>query len=417
MFQPLRHLLSRVVRTGNLTFIDSRGTAYAFGNDRGQPVVVRLMDRGIERALTIDPELAAGEGYMQGRLLMEKGTVYDFIEIMLHNMESFPLPPWSQTFARMRTITRGLLSLNPVRRSKRNVAHHYDIDPRIYDLFLDNDQQYSCAYFTPGADLEQAQLAKKRHIAAKLRLEPGMTVLDIGSGWGGLALYLAKHAGADVTGITLSQEQINASRERSNQFDGPRKVEFLHRDYRNINGRFDRIVSVGMFEHVGIAHYDTFFAAIRKLLAEDGVALIHTIGRSDKPAATNPFMAKYIFPGGYLPSLSEIMTAIEGSDLIACDIEMLRLHYAKTLRAWRERFLARRAEAVAIAGEEFTRMWEFYLAGAEAAFRYEKLVVFQIQLARRIDTLPITRDYMVETERRLAHRETGAYEGPRLAGE
>ncbi len=417
MFRPLRSLLNRVVRTGNLTFIDSRGSAHTFGNGAGEPVVVRLMDRRIERALAMDPEIAAGEGYMQGRLLMEKGAVYDFIEIMLQNMQSFPLPPWSQTFTRARTVARRLLSLNPVGRSKRNVSRHYDIDPRIYDLILDDDRQYSCAYYTPGADLERAQLAKKRHIAAKLRLEPGMTVLDIGSGWGGLPLYLAEHAGVDVTGITLSDNQVSVSRKRAEEFDGNRQVDFLLRDYRQMSGRFNRIVSVGMFEHVGVAQYGKFFRTIHDLLAEDGVALIHTIGRSDEPAATNPFMAKYIFPGGYLPSLSEIMTAIERSGLIVCDIEMLRLHYAKTLRAWRERFLTRRTEAVAIAGEEFARMWEFYLAGAEAAFRYEKLVVFQIQLARRIDTLPITRDYMLETERLLAARETRSYEGPRLAGE
>jgi cyclopropane-fatty-acyl-phospholipid synthase len=417
MFKPLQIVLDRVVRLGNLTFVDSKGGRFTFGDGTGIPVAVRLADKKLERALVVDPELAAGEGYMQSRLVMEQGTAYDFIALMMRNMAEHPLPPWTQSFSRTRKVLRRVLTHNPVQRARRNVAHHYDIDPRIYDLFLDRDRQYSCAYFTPGADLEHAQLAKKRHIAAKLRLAPGHKVLDIGSGWGGLAFYLAEKAGAEVTGITLSSEQLAHSRERARKSRVSNAVAFDLMDYREVTGRFDRIVSVGMFEHVGVACYDIFFATLRKLLADDGVALLHTIGRTDEPSATNPFIAKYIFPGGYLPSLSEIMAAIERSGLMVCDVEVLRLHYAETLRAWRERFLARRDEAVAIAGEEFTRMWEFYLAGCEASFRYQNLVVFQIQAARRVDTLPTARDYMLETERRLAARDGGIDERPRLAGE
>jgi cyclopropane-fatty-acyl-phospholipid synthase len=297
------------------------------------------------------------------------------------------------------------------------VAHHYDIDPRIYELFLDQDLQYSCAYYTRGADLERAQLLKKRHIAAKLGIEPGQRVLDIGSGWGGLALYLATTCGADVLGVTLSEEQLKQARTRAAKLGLAKSVRFDLQDYRKVEGRFNRIVSVGMFEHVGVPHYAAFFSAIHRLLEDDGVALLHTIGRSDRPTATNPFIANYIFPGGYIPALSEVMSVIERSGLICLDVEVLRLHYAETLRAWRTRFLENRARAVEIAGEEFARMWEFYLAGSEASFRHQGLVVFQIQLAKRTNARPITRDYMLDAERSLAVREGGRLERPHLAGE
>jgi cyclopropane-fatty-acyl-phospholipid synthase len=335
----------------------------------------------------------------------------------MRNIGPGPLPRFAQGLDRVRLLTRRLSQFNPIWRAQRNVAHHYDIDAGIYDLFLDADRQYSCAYFTPGAGLEEAQLAKKRHIAAKLALEDGHRVLDIGSGWGGLALYLAKVAGADVMGVTLSVEQWRIACERARTEGLSRRVRFELQDYRRVAGRFDRIVSVGMFEHVGVNHYGAYFAAIARLLDERGVAVVHSIGRADPPAATNAFIAKYIFPGGYLPALSEVLPAIERSGLIVADIEILRLHYAETLRAWRDRFLRRRDEAVRLKGEEFARMWEFYLAGCEAAFRYQNLMVFQTQLVKRIDALPIVRDYMQAAERRLAHSEHGLAEPPRMAGE
>jgi cyclopropane-fatty-acyl-phospholipid synthase len=306
---------------------------------------------------------------------------------------------------------------NPRGRARRNVQHHYDIDPGIYELFLDPDLQYSCAYFTRGADLARAQLLKKRHITAKLGIQPGQRVLDIGSGWGGLALYLAQTCGAEVHGVTLSEEQLKRAQSRAAKLGLSRSVRFDLADYRKVEGKFDRIVSVGMFEHVGLPHYGAFFGAVARLLEDDGYALLHTIGRSDRPAATNPFITHYIFPGGYIPALSEVMSAVERSGLMCTDVEVLRLHYAETLRAWRTRFLANRARAVEIAGEEFCRMWEFYLAGSEAAFRHQGLVVFQIQLAKRVDALPITRDYMLDAERRLAVREGGKLDRTPLAGE
>jgi cyclopropane-fatty-acyl-phospholipid synthase len=399
MLRLLSLCFSSVVRQGALSVVDSQGTAHAFGDGTGAPVTIALADRAFEWHLVLDPEMAAGEGYMSGRLRVTQGTIYDFIALMMTNMAEQPLPAYAQVLARLRTRLRKIAQFNPAGRSKRNVHHHYDIDPRIYDLFLDADRQYSCAYFAePAMSLADAQAAKKRHIAAKLRIEPGQRVLDIGSGWGGLALYLAQATKADVTGITLSEEQIRIARERANAEAPETLPRFELEDYRALRGTFDRIVSVGMFEHVGLPHYKKFFATIGKLLAPGGTALVHTIGRTDTPTATNPFIARYVFPGGYLPALSEIMVAVEASGLIVSDVEVLRLHYAETLLAWRRRFLANRPLAVAISGEEFCRMWEFYLAGSEAAFRFQNFVVFQLQLTRSIDTLPITRDYMGQAE-------------------
>lgn len=415
MFVPLRRMLSGLTREGNLTFVDSRGAAYCFGDGTGVPVRARVLDRRTEWRLALDPELAAGEAYVTGRLVIEAGTLYDFLSLMMKNAAASPFPHWVRSAGFIRWLTRRFAQFNPLPRSRRNVIHHYDIDPTIFDLFLDSDRQYSCAYFEGVSDLERAQMAKKRHIAAKLNLKPGLRVLDIGSGWGGLGLYLAKLCDVDVTGITLSEEQLAASRIRALSSGADSKVKFEPLDYREIRGTYDRIVSVGMFEHVGITHYKTFFRTIATHLTDDGVALIHTIGRLDRPAATNPFVARYIFPGGYIPALSEVVSAIEHSGLMLTDVEVLRLHYAKTLRCWRERFEKNRTMAVAIAGEEFCRMWEFYLAGSEAGFRHQGLVVFQIQLTNSIDSLPTTRNYMLETERRLSFKDRGRSERPRLA--
>jgi cyclopropane-fatty-acyl-phospholipid synthase len=364
----------------------------------------------------LDPQLALGEGYMQGRLKMIEGRIYDLLALLLSNIQHQPEPRWTRGLVIARYLIRRITQFNPSGRARRNVAHHYDINGAIYDLFLDRDRQYSCGYFTDGASLEEAQLAKKRHLAAKLAIGEGQRVLDIGSGWGGLGLYLAKIGHCDVTGVTLSNEQLKISRERALKEGLARVAHFEFMDYRQVEGRFDRIVSVGMFEHVGVNHYVTFFRKVRDLLADDGVALIHTIGRSEPPTVTNPFIAKYIFPGGYIPALSEMVAAIERSGLMISDLEILRLHYADTLRAWRERFLANWDKAAGILDERFCRMWEYYLAGSETAFRYQNLVVFQVQLVKRIEALPTTRDYMLTDEQRLREREE--FEArPRMAGE
>ena len=288
------------------------------------------------------------------------------------------------------------------RRSKRNVAHHYDLSDRLYDLFLDADRQYSCAYYTdPANTLEQAQADKKAHIAAKLALAPGMTVLDIGCGWGGMALYLHQHTGAEVLGVTLSEEQLKVARARAAAAGVADKVKFELIDYRHVKGKFDRIVSVGMFEHVGPAHYTTFFRQCRDLLSDDGVMLLHTIGRMGGPGVTDAWTTKYIFPGGYNPALSEIISANEGLRFMVTDVEVLRLHYGYTLDAWYDRTVAARDQIVALYDERFFRMWQFYLAGAGAAFQFGGMVNYQVQLAKNRHVLPITRDYMIEGERAM----------------
>ncbi len=417
MFWPLESILRRTVASGNLTVVDAQGRQHHFGDGIGARVAIRLTDRAAERAIAFDPQLALGEVYMQGRLTVESGSIYDFLDLVMRNSAQRPAPRWLRWLDGMRRWPRRLHQFNPVFRARRNASFHYDIDGAIYELFLDPDRQYSCAYFTPGADLAEAQQAKKRHIASKLALGPGYKVLDIGSGWGGLALGLAAGSGCQVKGITLSSEQLAVARERARKQGLQSMVEFALEDYRQVSGTFDRIVSVGMFEHVGVNHYPAFFRRIARLLDTDGVALLHSIGRSDGPGFTNPFIARYIFPGGYFPALSEVLPAIERAGLIVSDVEILRLHYAETLKAWRERFMAHRTTAAQRKGEAFCRMWEFYLAGSEAAFRHQGLVVFQIQLVKRIDALPITRDYMTESERRL-HREARRPSEPtQLAGE
>jgi cyclopropane-fatty-acyl-phospholipid synthase len=298
--------------------------------------------------------------------------------------------------AHARFLARRLIQGNGRTRARQNVAHHYDLSGALYDLFLDADRQYSCAFFErPGDTLEMAQQNKKRRIAAKLSLRRGMRVLDIGSGWGGMGIYLAEAHGAEVRGITLSAEQLRVARSRAAGAGLASRVHFSLEDYRETQGPFDRIVSVGMFEHVGIGHYDAYFRKIAALLADDGVALVHSIGRSDGPGVTNPWIGKYIFPGGYAPALSEVLPAVERAGLIVTDIEILRLHYAQTLQEWRRRFLEHRDAACALYDERFCRMWEFYLAASEMAFRWQGNIVFQLQLARRMDALPLTRDYMI----------------------
>ncbi len=402
----LRTFLKQVVQQGTLAVETASGLRFTVGDGTGEPLAIRLADKGAARQLVLNPALAFGELFMEGRLVVTQGSIYDVLSLACWNLK-LEEPHWiAKARTRLRTALRGLQQRNCARRAKRNVAHHYDLDGRLYDLFLDPDRQYSCAYFEqPGQSLTEAQLAKKRHIAAKLLVEPGQQVLDIGCGWGGLALYLAEHCGADVTGVTLSDEQLGIAGGRAQERGLSSQTEFRLQDYRAVSDTFDRIVSVGMFEHVGVGYYGAFFAKAAELLADDGVMLLHSIGRMDGPGACNPWIAKFIFPGAYSPALSEVLPAIERAGLCVTDIEILRLHYAETLRAWRERFLARREEAKALYDERFCRMWEFYLAACECAFRHCGLMVFQIQLAKRQDAVPLTRDYIAAREAALKAKE------------
>jgi cyclopropane-fatty-acyl-phospholipid synthase len=389
-----------------LRLIDADGCAHDFGDGSGPPIVAHITERATERLFILNPALAIGEAYMDGRLVIERGTIYDFLELLLSNIDYAHWPHWARSVETFRFAGRWLRQFNPRPRAKRNVEHHYDLDGHLYDLFLDSDRQYSCAYFEQeGMSLEEAQAAKKRHLAAKLNLRDRLKVLDIGSGWGGLGLYLAKSAHVDVTGVTLSEEQLKSSQERARAEGLAKAVSFELRDYREVQGQFDRIVSVGMFEHVGVVHYRSFFEKIRSLLSPNGAALIHSIGRFDGPASTNPFIDKYIFPGGYIPALSEVLPAVEHAGLLVTDVEILRLHYAMTLRHWRQRFRASWHTAVERYGERFCRMWEFYLAGAETGFRYQNLMVFQLQLSKDQTALPLTRDYFHTAEQELRARD------------
>jgi cyclopropane-fatty-acyl-phospholipid synthase len=400
----LARLCDALVRDGALTLIDAHGRTHRFGSPRRAPdVVVRLSDPGLHVKLATSPHLALGEAYMDGTLTVERGDIYDLLDLWarnLHRVGGHPLSRFERAFTRAVTF---LQQYNPIRRARRNVAHHYDLSDVLYDHFLDYDRQYSCALFTdPRMTLEEAQDAKKRHIAGKLLLRPGQRVLDIGCGWGGLALYLADTEDVEVTGITLSAQQLAVARRRAAEAQLAGRVAFHLRDFREETGRYDRIVSVGMFEHVGRAHFGAFFSKITELLDEDGVALLHAIGRMDGPSATSPWLRKYIFPGSYIPALSEVLPAIERARLWVTDVEVLRLHYAETLRHWRRRFLSSWRQVAELYDERFCRMWEFYLAQAEAGFRRGGFMVFQVQLGKRIDAVPLTRDYLYEGHREAA---------------
>ena len=413
----LRTFLKQVVQHGTLEVEDASGSRFTVGDGTASPLAIRFADKGAPRQLLLNPALAFGELFMDGRLCVTQGSIYDVLSLAAANLKLQEPNPIAKARTRLRTALRHLHQRNSARRAKRNVAHHYDLDGRLYDLFLDPDRQYSCAYFEqPGQSLSEAQLAKKRHIAAKLLVEPDQRVLDIGCGWGGLALYLADHCGAAVTGVTLSEEQFTIANARARERNLASRISFRLQDYRAVRGTFDRIVSVGMFEHVGVGYYGAFFNKAAELLADDGVMVLHSIGRMDGPGACNPWIDKYIFPGGYIPALSEVLPPIERAGFVVADIEILRLHYAETLRAWRERFLARREEAKALYDERFCRMWEFYLAACECAFRHCGLMVFQIQLAKQQDAVPLTRDYIAAREAALAARE-GCQPGVQIAAE
>jgi len=397
-------LFRALIRHGPLTVIDAAGQSRVYGrsSEATRALTIRLTDRATPWAIARNPAMGAGEAYMDGRLIIEDGDIRDFADLIGYNVRWDADNPARVRLWRPRRVGAMLDSWNWRRRSKRNVAHHYDLSAGLYDLFLDRDRQYSCAYFdAPDLPLDTAQLHKKAHIAAKLRLEPGQRVLDIGCGWGGMALYLNRVADVDVLGITLSEEQLGIARERAAAAGVADRVRFELLDYRDVTGSFDRIVSVGMFEHVGPPHYRAFFDKCRDLLKVDGVMLLHTIGRADGPGATDPWLAKYIFPGGYVPTLSQMMPAIEQSFLWLTDVEALRLHYAQTIEHWYARVTRAEAEISALYDARFFRMWQFYLAGAIAAFRHDGHLVFQLQLTRRRDAVPIVRSYIEREEERL----------------
>ncbi|MHC2298832.1 class I SAM-dependent methyltransferase [Rhizobium mongolense] len=397
-------IVQKIIRKGNLKLTLANGETYAIGDGTGDLVVVRVADKEAEKLIRRDPTLKLGEMYMDGRFVLEQGNIYDFLSMVKQNTtnEIFDIPMAALLVGRI--ALQQLKSRLPVNHNKRNVAHHYDLSEKLFELFLDEDWQYSCAYFDPpGISLEEAQVAKKRHIAAKLLLEPNQRILEIGSGWGGMGMYLAESTqGVDVTGITLSEVQLKISRERAQKRGLADRVRFELQDYRTMTGmKFDRIVSVGMFEHVGIGNFNNYFRKVHELLADDGVMLLHSIARPKPSFATNAFIEKYIFPQGYIPSIGETVPAIEKAGLLIRDIEVLPLHYAYTLRHWRERFMARKAEAVALYDERFFRMWEFYLAGSEIGFRWDELFVMQIQVSKNQYSTPDNRNYIAANEAKL----------------
>ena len=418
MDRLLRMEFARLIRTGDLGVTTAAGSVFACGDGTGRPAAIRFITRAAERAVLADPMLRFGEAYMDGSVVVEHGTIADVLAIVLGQRHRDRLPSWAQLRWLARYLHRRLKQFNPRGRARRNVAHHYDLDGQLYALFLDADRQYSCAYFeTEEQSLDDAQLAKKRHLTAKLLMTKDRRVLDIGCGWGGLALYVAELCGAHVTGITLSEQQLALARARASEKGLSEQVEFRLQDYRDIAEKFDRIVSVGMFEHVGVSFYDAFFRKCHALLDDNGVMLLHSIGRSEGPNVTNPWLEKYIFPGGYIPALSEVLPAVERAGLLVTDIEILRLHYAETLKAWRARFLAHREQVERLYDMRFTRMWEFYLAASEMAFREQAMMVFQLQLTKKQGIVPMTRDYITREEARLRVLEHGGRPALRLAGE
>ena len=403
MYALLDRALKTIVEKGTLRVTGPDGKTRDYGDDTGTPVNITIRTPLAAAKIAADGDLYLGECYMEGSLDVSGGTtIYDALALLLDNARTHKMPKVAKAANAVRIALKRVDQYNPVGKAKNNVAHHYDLSGALYDLFLDRDRQYSCAYFeSDDGSLEDAQLAKKRHLAAKLDIRPGMKVLDIGSGWGGLGLYLAEICGADVTGVTLSEEQHKLSNERAKQRGVSDNVQFLLKDYRHLDTKFDRIVSVGMFEHVGVGHFKEFFAKVNGLLKDDGIAVLHSINRSAGPDATSAWIKKYIFPGGYIPALSEVLPHIEKSGLYVTDIEILRLHYAKTLREWFLRFADHRERAKELYDERFCRMWEFYLAASECAFRYLGMNNFQIQFVKNQNALPLTRNYMTEQEDRL----------------
>ena len=407
---PLSHLLTSFVRIGTLKVIDADGRTHVFAGTPWPSVTMRLTDRSLYRKIFFNPELHAGEAYMDGRLRFEDSTLRDFLTLFSINRLSLGSYPLQKV---LRAVSRGLKRLQQANRlgqAQKNVAHHYDLGNDFYKLFLDEGMNYSCAYFhNDNETLEQAQRNKLRLIAAKLNLKPGLRLLDIGSGWGDLALYLAALENVDVTGVTLSKEQHALSNEKAHRLGLCDRVRFHLQDYRDVGGRFDRIVSVGMFEHVGVRHYAEFFAKINALIKDDGLMLLHSIGHMSPPGTASPWLRKYIFPGAYSPALSEVFAEVERASLWVTDLEFLRLHYAKTLNHWWQRFEANRVRVSEMYDERFCRMWEFYLVSAEMMFRTGSQLVFQMQLARKRDAAPVVRDYITDLQRRYRTTEEESY--------
>ncbi len=395
-------LLKRVIRKGTLNVIDASGQLHSFGGEPGPTVTIQITDARLYRKLFVNPELHVGEAYMDGKLLVTQGRIRDVLTLFALNRQSVRNHPLQKLVRGTMKKLKRLNQRNSQKSASANVRHHYDLSNDFYRLWLDNDMNYSCAYFAKPEDtLEQAQQNKLRHIAAKLDLKPGQRILDIGCGWGGNALYIASVADVEIVGVTLSVEQHALATLRAKERGLEKRVHFELMDYRNVQGPFDRIVSIGMFEHVGIDHFLEYFSKIRDLLTPDGLALVHSIGRKGGPGQTGAWVRRHIFPGGYSPALSETLAAVEKSGLWVTDIEILRLHYAKTLREWENRFQCHRAEVATMMDERFCRMWEFYLIASELAFSHGKHMNFQLQLTRNVEALPLTRDYMHATEKAL----------------
>ncbi|RKF16513.1 class I SAM-dependent methyltransferase [Roseovarius spongiae] len=404
MWAHLLHgFLTHLVHKGRLRLIYPDGTERVYsGSTDGADVAVTLHDPALPRKIVMSPDMAVGEGYVDGRLTIENDDLYGLLTLAIGNVADAPGgdAPWHRQIEALRRVGRWVTQFNPASRARTNVAHHYDLSGELYDLFLDADRQYSCAYFSdPAMTLDEAQEAKKHHIAAKLLVEPGMRVLDIGCGWGGMGLTLARDYGAEVLGVTLSSEQHAIANRRAAEAGLQDRAKFELIDYREVEGRFDRIVSIGMFEHVGVPHYHTYFNKIEELLDPQGVALVHCIGRARPPGTTSPWIAKYIFPGGYVPALSEMVRVIEDTDLYTTDVEVLRLHYAETLKHWHDRFVANIDKARDLYDEKFCRMWRYYLIACELTFRLNRQVVFQVQLSPTKDAVPLTRDYLYPPDR------------------
>ena len=406
---PLSNMLKSFVQVGTLKVVDAKGQAHVFAGAPGPQVTMVLSDPSLYRKLFFNPELHAGEAYMDGRLRFEDSTLRDFLTLFSVNRLSLGSYPLQKV---LRRVSRGLKrfqQLNPVGQAQKNIAHHYDLGNDFYRLFLDEGMQYSCAYFLDDKEsLEQAQQNKLRLLAAKLDMKPGLRILDIGSGWGDLALYLGSMADVDVTGVTLSKEQHALANEKARAMGLSDRVRFELLDYRKVEDRFDRIVSVGMFEHVGVHHYDEFFAKVNALLEDDGLMVLHSIGHMSPPGTASPWLRKYIFPGAYSPALSEVFTSVEQASLWVTDVEVLRLHYAKTLNHWWRRFEANRDKVAAMYDERFCRMWEFYLVSAEMMFLTGSQMVFHMQLARQRDAAPIVRDYITDLQREYKMTEAAA---------
>ena len=403
---PLSHMMKSFVRVGTLKIIDADGKVHVFSGQPGPNVTMRLSDRSLYHKLVFNPELNAGEAYMDGRMSFEDSTLRDFLTLFSLNRLSLASYPLQKVLRRVSRMFKKGQQANPIGKAQQNVAHHYDLGNDFYKLFLDEGLQYSCAYFTNDDNtLEQAQRNKLRLLAAKLNLSPGLKILDIGCGWGDLALYLARLADVEVVGVTLSKEQFELANARARKAGLDNRVRFELKDYRKVEDRFDRIVSVGMFEHVGVHHYGEFFGKINELMDDDGLALIHSIGHMSPPGTASPWLRKYIFPGAYSPALSEVFEVVEQNSLWVTDLEFLRLHYAKTLAHWAQRFEANRDKVEAMYDARFARMWEFYLISAEMMFRTGSQLVFHMQLARKRDAAPIVRDYITDLQRDYKRQE------------